>query len=155
MGLIGQGDQCYMLQAAFVAGAVSGTPTRGTVSGLNVVSFETFTQTTRAIGYALFTDGTLDGSWRIEVSNDFWRQGGGQRPTAGTWCLAPVAFIDTDTVQQPGLFVPNLIPVQHGASASQAQFVQAAPIAARAVRVTFIPSAGTGNATAAVSGGDY
>lgn len=155
MGLLGQGDGCYMLKAAFVAGVVSGTPTRGTTSGPNVISIETITQTAGSASYCLFTDGTLDGDWLIEISNDFARagMGGGSPPTAGDWSPAPQAVIDADGVQQPGMFVPNVKHVQHGVYETQHQFVQAPACFCRAIRVTFKPSAGTGNATAAVAGG--
>jgi hypothetical protein len=104
----------------------------------------------RIIAYQLFTDGTVDGAWKIEVSNDFALDAHvsmGNVPTPGLWTDVTVGFKKLDGTA--------LAAVVHGTPATQNQFVQCAPIGARVVRVTFTPSAGAGNVRAACAGGSY
>lgn len=96
------------------------------------------------VGIVLTTTGTLTGTapaaWIVEASNDYVAAGGdkGNAPFAGTW------------VNVTALFTPALVAVLTGGSK---QYIQA-QIAARAIRVTFTATAGTGIATATYTAKD-
>ncbi len=137
MSTIGQGIACYVLDIASVANTVAR------------VSTVTWLQHARICSYVLSAGGTLDGAWTIEVSNDYSGAGGsamGQAPTAGTWIDVTTGFKKLDGTA--------LAAVVHS-TASANQYVQAAPVGARAVRVTFTATTGTGAVRAAVAGGEY
>lgn len=97
-----------------------------------VLAHETF------VSVQLVTTGTLTGgaatAWIIEGSNDFVAAGGdkGNAPFAGTW------------TNVTAYFTPALVAVLTGGSK---QFVQA-QICARALRVTFQATGGSGIVTA-------
>jgi hypothetical protein len=84
----------------------------------------------------------LDGAWKIEVSNNYnATEEYGQTPNAGAWFDVTAAFVD-----KSGTAVAA---VAHGTPATYSQYVQCGVtawkgIAARHLRVTFTPSAGTG-----------
>lgn len=89
---------------------------------------------------------TLDGAWKIEVSNDYNRpQAGGaadgQASTTATW-------VD---ITASALWVDAIAAVAHGTASSTKQYVQPKyPVGARDMRITFTGSAGS--ATVAVYG---
>jgi hypothetical protein len=133
MSTLGQGATCYVLNQT-----VSNTTP--------VVSSVTFLQHARILSYQLIANSSLDGSWKIEVSNDYSGAGGGadgQPPNAGTW---------TDITSA---FSPSIATVAHGTAATQNQYVQCNPLGARCVRVTFTATAGSGTVQAIVAGGEY
>jgi hypothetical protein len=117
-----------------------------------IVSIETQLGDRRIISYALEADdaATLDGTWLIEASNDFARDadvsmGNLKRP--GKWFDVTAAFKRPDGTA--------VAAVAHGTAATRKQFATWAPASARAVRVTFTPSAGAGPVSVAVGGGSY
>ena len=78
------------------------------------------------VSFQLVTTGTLDGAWKIEISNNV--------VNAGTW---------TDITSG---FSPAIATVDHTNAATQSQYAQA-DIRIRAIRVTFTGTAGSGNAS--------
>jgi hypothetical protein len=111
-----------------------------------IVGIETQVGNNRIVSYVLITDSTVDGAWKIEVSNDFARDKDvsmGNNVNLGNW------------VDITSAFVPAIVAVAHGTVATQKQYAQLNPIGSRVVRVTFTPSAGAGNVSAAISGGSY
>lgn len=86
------------------------------------------------------TGAPVTGAWKIEVSNDWSRQGLYQNVTAGYWADITAKFSDTSST-----FVPAIVSVTAAyPAASGNQYVQAAPIAARSMRVTFTPATKAG-----------
>lgn len=134
MSTLGQGIACYVLNIASVADTSAH------------VSTITWLQHARIVSYQLVANGTLDGAWKIEVSNDYSGAGGsamGQAPNTGTW---------TDITSA---FSPAIAAVAHGTAATQNQYIQCNPLGARAIRATFTGSAGTGAVQAIIAGGEY
>lgn len=104
----------------------------------------------RIVGLQLVTGGTLDGAWKVEVSNDYAGDKDssmGQNVNAGNWTDVTAGFKKLDGTA--------LAAVAHGTPATQNQFVQCAPIGAKQIRVTFTGSGGAGVATCSPAGGDY
>lgn len=136
MSTLGQGQRCYLLS------------TTGTTGTTPVVSKNEGLAGARIVSFVLVANGTLDGAWKVEVSNDVTGPGTGitelgQPATAGVWVDITAAF------------VPAIVAVAHGTVATQTQYIQCNPLGARAVRVTFTPTAGTGNVQVIVGGGEY
>lgn len=104
----------------------------------------------RIVSLQLVTGGTLDGAWKVEVSNDYAADKDvtmGQNVNAGNWTDVTAGFKKLDGTA--------LAAVAHATAATQNQFVQCAPIGGKQLRVTFTGSAGTGPVTASPAGGDY
>lgn len=104
----------------------------------------------RAISYVLLTDGTVDGAWLIEASNDFARDmhvSMGNNANLGTWVDVTALFKRPDGTA--------IAVVAHASAPTQKQYAQCPVLASRVVRATFIPSAGAGNVSAAGAGGSY
>ncbi len=103
---------------------------------------------------ATVTDNTVDGTWKIEVSNDLSGAGNsaaGQAPTTGTWTDVTSGFKQLDDSTA-------IATVAHGTAATKNQYVQpasGAPLSARAVRVTFTPTGGKGSAKVLIGGGEF
>jgi hypothetical protein len=117
-----------------------------------IVGIETQVGNNRILSYVLSADDAadLDGTWKIEVSNDFARDadvsmGNSQRP--GRWIDCTAQFKQPDGTA--------IAAVAHGTAATRNQYVQAAPVGGRVYRVTFTPTAGAGPVSAAVCGGSY
>ena len=86
------------------------------------------------VSFQLITTGTLDGAWKVEISNNVVNSGSGaygQVAATGTW---------TDITSG---FSPAIASVDHTNAATQSQYAQA-DIRIRAIRVTFTGTAGTG-----------
>lgn len=134
---LGQGTTCYLLDAT-----VSDTAAHvGRV--VNLAQHHA-----HIASFVLVANGTLDGAWLIEGSNDYASGGEqGQPATAGTWVDITALF-----KQASGSAIAA---VAHGTPATQKQFAQAAPLGCRAVRVTFTGSAGTGAVQIIIAGGEY
>ncbi len=127
----GNSADCYVLPLATVA------DTAAHVSG--VIDLRRYDE----IALQLIAGGgaaTLDGAWKIEVSNDFMANATaspyGQAPNAATahW---------TDITAQT-IWSATIAAVAHGTASSTNQYVQAL-IGARAMRITFTGT--TGSAT--------
>lgn len=104
----------------------------------------------RIVSFQLVTGGTLDGAWKVEVSNDYAADKDvsmGQNVNAGAWTDVTAGFKKLDGTA--------LAAVAHGTAATQNQFVQCAPIGGKWARVTFTGSLGVGTATVSPAGGDY
>jgi len=92
------------------------------------------------LGAQFVTDGTVDGAWLIEVSNDYQpaspsnMTGYGQAGNAGHWTVIPNSE-----------FSPTIAAVDHTVTTTQNQPVLAT-LPFRCVRFTFTPSAGAGTA---------
>ncbi len=109
-------------------------------------------QLTAGGGLYIIPPGTLVGSWLIEASDDW--VGPGQAaiwdmPTWGTehWNDITAAFTGPG-----GTAVAAVVAAP---SATRSQFVTAVGLTARAIRVTFTGTSGTGRAAAFISGGNY
>ena len=121
----GNGNDCYVLPLATVA------DTAAHVSGVSSVKHQ------EVIGLQLIAGGglsTLDGAWKIEVSNDFMADATarhyGQAPNASTahWTDITASKIWVDAVAA----------VAHGTASSTSQYIQPTTgIGWRAMRVTF------------------
>jgi hypothetical protein len=143
MSTLGEGQNCWLFPGGITGLAVSDTsPHVATSSRL---------KHSKIVTYQLIANGTLDGSWKIEVSNDFCDAGGGdgQAPTLGAehWTDITAGFT-TST----GATIPT---VAHGTVATQNIPIQAAPLGFRAIRLTFTATAGSGNIQVIISGGGY
>lgn len=119
----GDGEDCYMIQETGVT--FESDPVVG------ILDMRPFDR----ISLQLITTGTLDGDWKVEVSNNYTPAGNGtygQPPEQGTW---------TDITTS---FDPTIAAVVNASN----QWCQA-DIGFRAIRVTFTPSgvAGTGDVT--------
>jgi hypothetical protein len=97
-------------------------------------------RTLDGISFQLVTTGTLSGTWVVEVSNNATPASSsatsisniyGQELGAGTWTDITASFT-TPAITNPAGSPTN-------------QYVQASPLTARAIRVTFTRSAGSGN----------
>lgn len=95
-----------------------------------------------AIGLQLVTTGTLQGTWKVEVSCS---------PTAiDTYSTAPstgsgpptVTAVNDDASDITSAFSPTIASV----TAASSQYVQAAPLYAGYIRATFTPTTGSGHA---------
>lgn len=83
--------------------------------------------------FQLQSTGTVAGTWKVEVSNDYssvLRPALDQLPNTGLW---------TDVTSQ---FSPA---ITNPAGSATNQFCQMYPFVGRSVRVTFTPSSGAGN----------
>lgn len=131
----GKGTSCYVMPLATVADTAAHVSTVVDLSGV-----DTFVAQLIAGGGAA----TLDGAWKVEISNDYTpgQAGGaadGQRDTTATWT----------TITASALWVDAVAAVAHGTAASTNQFL--APkyaLGARAIRFTFTGT--TGSATVGV-----
>lgn len=120
----GDGSDAVILNIASVADT---NPHVSTVVGLGQFDLA---------GLQLITGGTLDGAWKIEVSND-WTPGA-TAANEGQPNNASAHWTDITTA-----FAPAIAAVAHGTAATQNQAVQAT-LGFRHMRVTFTGSAGTG-----------
>jgi hypothetical protein len=140
MPTLGLGDRCYFLD---VGGAVGITP--------QVSPYPVDLEHSRAVSLILVAkNGSIDGAWLIEASNDYAPGDVRQRTTPGTWVDVTALFKRPDGTA--------IAAVAHGTAATTAQYAQAALLAARCIRATFTGSAG-GDATtviqAILAGGEY
>lgn len=103
----------------------------------------------RILSLQLVAGGTLDGAWKVEISNDYALDKDvsmGQNVNAGTWTDVTAGFKKLD-----GTAIGAVV----HATATANQFVQCAPLGGKFYRVTFTASAGTGQVTVSPAGGSY
>ncbi|HUG49872.1 MAG TPA: hypothetical protein VLZ78_02635 [Terrimesophilobacter sp.] len=138
---VGNGNDCYVRFATS-----NGDPATFAISGTNpIVSTPIDVRDLDKISFQLVLPGgtTVDGAWKIEASGNYVPANiatvYGQVATAGSW---------SDVT---ALFLPALVPVAHGTAATLNQWTQA-ELRTRALRLTFTPTAGSGNGTAITNG---
>lgn len=87
------------------------------------------------ISFVLVTTGTVAGNWKVEAANDYAAQSGLQNRQAntGTWA-------DVTTMCSPAIVQPS--------GSAKTQYTQISPFEGGAIRLTFTPTSGAGNASA-------
>ncbi len=131
----GKGNECFLYPPTTVANTVARVSTELDLSGLDNPSF----QLIAGGGLA-----TLDGAWKIEVSNDFERTVAGNLPFG----QIPATAHWTD-ITASAIWVDAIAAVTHGGGVTTNQYIQPKyGIGARYLRVTFTGT--TGSATVAV-----
>lgn len=130
-----------------VAGATNGG-NNGTFTILTRVSATQITtataglvnETFSAVVSLIVTGAAVTGAWKVELSNDWARQGLYQNVTSGYWSDVTALFANTGSP-----FFPAIVAVSAAyPAASGNQYSQMAPCGARSARVTFTPATKAG-----------
>ena len=127
-------------------GVVGGKPIVGTTPVVMVIQGPINVNTSMTI----FVTGTITGTWLFEVSNDYLISSVGmnQNPNAGHWTDITAAWRTPNATTGAAIVNPS-----GSALATYVEYMgnPGCGLGARALRVTFTPASGAGNAGIAVS----